>query len=492
MIYHPATINTEANVTAGLDPAKLTAWHARLQDANARFERDFPGVAVARQPVHTVYGGAHLFSAGAAGKLGGLARRHLAAYAPTFVDLARALGFDGAETLPFETAAIEALEAAYDADGAALARVNPAAWTALTVFRRVHDKLGAEPVEDQRLDFEDGYGARADAEEDEHAEAAARQMAKGMQEGTLAPFIGIRVKSLSEEARQRSLRTLDLFLTTLLEATAGGLPDNFVVTLPKVTAPEQVAVLSECLSAIEAAHGLADQSIGLELMIETIQSLFDSSGRNNLRRLVDAGDGRVTAAILGTFDYTATCNIASTHQSHMHPSADFCRLMMQVTLTGTSVTLSDGITNIMPIPTFRGADADLTQHQILENRAVVLDAWKLHFDNVTHSLALGLYQSWDLNPAQLPVRFAAVYYFFVSELEAAQARLRTFINQAAQASLVGNVFDDAASAQGLLNFFVSGINCGALTRDEALATGITLAELEGRSFKAIVANRTGS
>ena len=161
-------------------------------------------------------------------------------------------------------------EAAYDADGAALARVNPAAWTALTVFRRVHDKLGAEPVEDQRLDFEDGYGARADAEEDEHAEAAARQMAKGMQAGTLAPFIGIRVKSLSEEARQRSLRTLDLFLTTLLDATAGGLPDNFVVTLPKVTAPEQVAVQSECLYTIVAAHGLDDQSIGLELMIETI------------------------------------------------------------------------------------------------------------------------------------------------------------------------------------------------------------------------------
>ncbi len=471
------------------EAAQLDAWHAKLHGANARFEQDFPGITVARQPVHTVYGGAHLFNAGSVAKLGGLARRHLITYAPTFIDLAGALNFNGAGTLPFDSAAIAALEAAYDSDPYGLQRVHPAAWTALTVFHRVHAKLKAEPIEDQRLDFEDGYGARADDEEDGHAIQAAGEMAKGLTEGTLAPFIGIRVKSLSEEARMRSLRTLDLFMSTLLEATGGKLPPNFAVTLPKVTAPEQVAVMSECLASIEQTHGLADQSIALELMIETIQSLFDASGRNNLRTLVDAAGGRVSSAILGTFDYTATCNIASTHQSHRHPSADFCRLMMQATLTGSRVTLSDGITNIMPIATFRGAEADLDQHQILENREVVLSAWKEHFDNVSHSLSLGLYQSWDLNPAQLPIRFAAVYYFFISELKAAQARLKTFIDQAAQASLVGNVFDDAASAQGLLNFFVSGINCGALNQDEALATGITLAELEGRSFMNIVANR---
>ena len=155
------------------EAAQLDAWHAKLHGANARFEQDFPGITVARQPVHTVYGGAHLFNAGSAAKLGGLARRHLITYAPTFIDLAGALNFDGAGTLPFDAAAIAALQAAYDSDPDGLQRVHPAAWTALTVFHRVHAKLKAEPIEDQRLDFEDGYGARADDEEDGHAVQAA-------------------------------------------------------------------------------------------------------------------------------------------------------------------------------------------------------------------------------------------------------------------------------------------------------------------------------
>ena len=91
-------------------------------------------------------------------------------------------------------------------------------------------------------------------------------------------------------------------------------------------------------------------------------------------------------------------------------------------------------------------------------------AWRLHADDVRHSLVNGFYQGWDLHPAQLPTRYAAVYAFFLEGLDAASERLRNFVDKAAQATLVGDVFDDAATGQGLLNFFLRGINCGAITR----------------------------
>ena len=81
-----------------------------------------------------------------------------------------------------------------------------------------------------------------------------------------------------------------------------------------------------------------------------------------LPAFVSAGSGRVACVILGTFDYTASCNIASTFQSHMHPAADFARQMMLANLMGTDVALSDGITNIMPIPPNKGEG--LTEEQI--------------------------------------------------------------------------------------------------------------------------------
>ena len=97
------------------------------------------------------------------------------------------------------------------------------------------EKLQREPVEDFRLDFEDGYGNRPDAEEDGHAESAAVEVAAGARRGTLPPFVGIRIKNLGDELRERALRTTHLFLERLLKDTGGRLPPNFVVTLPKIT-----------------------------------------------------------------------------------------------------------------------------------------------------------------------------------------------------------------------------------------------------------------
>jgi citrate lyase beta subunit len=440
----------------------------RLLSSNQQFDRMYPGLQIERQPVHTLYGGANLYKPGAAQKMADLALRHINTYAPTFIDLAVGMGFPGAETLAEDS----------DADP----RI------ARSVYDRMLYKLQTEAVEDHRVDFEDGYGVRSDEEEDEHAIAAAQAMAQGYKEDSLPPFVGIRIKALTEEAKHRSIRTLDLFVSHLSVQLDGNLPQPFRVTLPKVTTPEQVAVLADCLTLLERKCGLPTGSIDIELMIETVQSVFSQKGECAIPMLVQGGGGRVTAAILGTFDYTATCNIASTHQDHLHPAADFARQIMQVSLTGTDVALCDGITNIMPIAPHRGEGLSAEEQQ--ENVDVVYAAWRVHFRNIMHSLRLGFYQSWDLNPAQLPIRYAAVYYFFLEGLSDATDRLKTFIDQAAQASMVGNTFDDAASAQGLLNFFISGINCGALTENEALATGITLGELHERSFLKIVANRT--
>src|SRR5262249_38327943 len=155
----------------------------------------------------------------------------------------------------------------------------------------------------------------------------------------------------------------------------------------------------------------------------------------------------------------------------MHLACDFAREVMQVAFAGTGIWLSDGATNILPVPihsTARGS-AKLSAMQIDENRDAVHRAWKLHFEHIRHSLGNGFYQGWDLHPAQLVTRYAAIYSFFLESLDAAAERLRNFIAKAAQATLVGEVFDDAATGQGLLNFFLRAINCGAISAEETEA-----------------------
>jgi hypothetical protein len=184
--------------------------------------------------------------------------------------------------------------------------------------------------------------------------------------------------------------------------------------------------------------------------------------------------------------------ITAAHQHMRHRACDYAKHAMQVSLAGTGVWLSDGSTTVMPVPVHRPAPGGppLTAAQEAENRASVHRAWRLHYDDVRHSLVGGFYQGWDLHPAQIPTRYAAVFAFFLESVESAGARLRNFVEKAAQATVVGDVFDDAATGQGLLNYFLRGINCGALTEREALElTGLTLDELRGRSFLKILNGR---
>lgn len=399
-----------------------------------------------RQPIHTVYGGAHLFKAGIAATLGSLALETLRTYAPDPASFAECVGLAGGEGL------------------------------AQMVYERTLAKLTREPVEDYRIDFEDGYGSRPDAEEDGHAVSVAQTVARWSKEPGFPPFSGIRIKPLTEPLRGRSIRTLKLFLETLPDA-----PPNFVVTLPKVTEPEQVTTLVRLLEDFGSPK--------LELMIETPQSILDASGQIAIPKLIDAAEGRCRGLHFGVYDYTASCEITAEHQSITHPACDFARHMMQVASAGRGVMLSDGATNILPVPRHRGTD--LTAEQAGENRTAIRRAMRLHFEHVQRSLAHGFYQGWDLHPGQLPTRYAAVYAFFLQSFEPAAARLRNFIGKAAQATLVGEVFDDAATGQGLLNFFLRGINCGAFTEAEAAATGLTIEELRSRSFVKILERRRG-
>jgi hypothetical protein len=217
----------------------------------------------------------------------------------------------------------------------------------------------------------------------------------------------------------------------------------------------------------------------MELMIETPQSIINSRGEIALPALVDAARGRCRGAHFGTYDYTAACNVTASEQNMLHPACDYARQAMLVSLAQRGVFLSDGATNIMPIS--RTGDS-----------GPVHRAWRLHIEHIRHSLVNAFYQGWDLHPAQLPSRFAAVYSFFLEGLPAATARLKNFIERAAQATLVGDVFDDAATGQGLLNYFLRGLSCGALTQDEVQATGLTLDELRTRSFLRILESRRGA
>jgi citrate lyase beta subunit len=386
---------------------------ARLAEADARVAALYPGELAGRQPVHTVYVPAHRFSAAIVEEWGARAREVLHRHG------------DGLET-----------------DAA--------------VAERVREKLRVEPVEDLRIDFEDGYGDRPDEVEDEAAWQAGRTLAEMTAVAAAPPFTGIRFKSFEAATRRRAIRTLDLFLGGLLCDT--GLPQGFVVTLPKVTAVEQVRVAAEVLVALERAHSLPPGALRFEVQIETPQSILTPDGSVAVPAVLGASAGRCSGLHYGTYDYSAALGISAAHQSMDHPAADFAKAFMQVAAAGTGVRLSDGSTNKLPV-----GDA-----------GTIHAAWAEHVRLVRRSLAHGFYQGWDLHPHQLPSRFAATYGFFRDGFAAAAERLRDYAGKAE-----GGVLDEPATAQALARFLVRGLDCGALDVAEVTeATTLARAELD--------------
>ncbi len=436
-----------------LDAPAMQLMQASLNSAQSEFVSRFPGESNARQPIHVVYGGAHLFKAETAQKLGALARQSLNDFAPHASALGSALGLSDA--------------------------------LAERVYPRVVEKLQREAVEDFRIDFEDGYGHRSDEEEDGHAVEAAQQVARGFREKLLPECIGIRIKPLSAELGLRAIRTLDLFLTTLMkEGFEGRLP---LITLPKVIFAAQISILVNALSSLEKKLGLAHGSLRIECMVEAAQGLIDAQGRAVLPQIHTAADGRLYGAHFGAYDYTASLDITAAEQRMRHPACDAARTQMKLAFAGTGVFVSDGATTHLPIAPHRGPA--LTLEQKHENERAIHAAWRASAEDIRHSLANGFYQGWDLHPAQLVARYGTVFGFFLESLAPVTVRLANFVSRLGQATLSGHTFDDAATGQGLLNFFLRGLSCGALTQAEAEATGLTSEELKSWSFAFIASNR---
>ena len=413
-----------------------------LDAANAEYVRRHPGERAERQPVQSFIEGAQYFRADTIPSLQRRALDALARFAPDSEALARAMVFSGRER-------------AFADD----------------VHQRVTRKLETEPVEDYRIDFEDGFGTHPDAVEDAEVQRCGEATAAAMRSGHLPPSFGIRVKPLTRELAARSLQTTDLFIESVRFGSGGALPDNFIVTLAKVTVVEQVAYFAQHLEGLEKRLGLDDGTLRMEIMVETPRSIMDWDGRCPLQRYVDAARGRLVAASLGTYDYTAALGITAAQQRQRHPACEHARLVMQVALAGTGVRVSDGSTAILPV----------------EPVERVHDAWRLHHGDVKHALKLGIYSGWDLHPAQLVSRYSAVYAFYLAGLEAAAQRLLRFLETAARGGAPRDIADDVATGQALLNFLLRAIACGAGEKAAiASQTGIAEELLDGRPFERIL------
>ncbi|MGR6964022.1 DUF6986 family protein [Geodermatophilus sp. URMC 61] len=398
---------------------------ARLAAADEELRSRYPGDPGTRQPVHTVYVPADRFSADTHQRWGAAAVELLDRHAPTAEALAAATGVPGA--------------------------------LVDDVHERVRAKLVREPVEDLRVDFEDGYGQRSDEEEDRAATGAAVALAAAARAEGAPPFLGIRFKSFEAPTRRRGLRTLDAVLTGLLDA--GGLPAGLVLTLPKVTSVAQVAAMADVCTRLEEAHGLPAGRLRFEIQVETPQAIVGADGTATVAGMISAAEGRCTGLHYGTYDYSAALGITAAQQSLEHPAADHAKAVMQVAAAGTGVRLSDGSTNVLPTG---GRDA-------------VHAAWRLHARLVARSLERGYYQGWDMHPGHLPTRYLATYSFFRAGLPAAAARIRAYLGRAQ-----GGVMDEPATAQALAGAVLRGMDCGAVAPDEAAElTGVDRARLEG-------------
>lgn len=434
-----------------------------------------------RAPVHVVYGGADRFKADTVQKLGKIALDSIDIFAASFVEFANAMRIPGTESLPHYPEVVSKLAETIVRDPERARSENFAAWLAHGVYRKTIEKLQTEPIEDFRIDFEDGYGFRPDQEENGEAERAAIEFAVAYKAGVLPTFTGIRIKRLAGPEYARAVNTLDIFLETLVEKTGGSVPGNFVVTLPKVSTRKEVKDLSKRLRRFEKEKKLPIGTVGIELMIESPEAIIDRKGRVPLAMLVKAGKNRVTSAHFGAFDYTAALGIAAAHQSLSHPACDFARNVMQVSLSSLGIRLSDSVTTEMPVAVHRGSE--LTNAEVQENRRAVHAGWRIHFSNVSRSLSNGFYQGWDLHPHQLPARYAAIYAFLLGSFDTHAARLKSFIDQSRRATLTAGTFDDAASVRGLVNFFKLGFDCGGFGEDEVTAaTGVSAEEIRQAGF----------
>jgi citrate lyase beta subunit len=395
----------------------------RLGATDAGFAARYPGEPATRQPVHTVYLPADRLGRRPVAEWGAAALALLEHHAATPADLDAVTGL-GVQ---------------------ACGEVLP----------RVRAKLAAQPVEDLRIDFEDGYGLRPDEEEDAAATAAGQQLAGFGDAGDAPLLAGARIKGLQPATRRRGLRTLDRLLRAAVEA--GGLPERFVTTLPKVATTAEVEAFVTVCERLEAGYGIPAGRLRFELQVEVPQAVLGPGGAAAVVALLAASAGRCEGLHYGTYDFSAALGVSAGQQALDHPLADHAKAVMQIAAAGTGVRVSDGSTNIVP-----AGDADQVRY-----------ALGVHARLVTRGLKRALYQGWDLHPGQLVTRYAATYAFLRGELAAGAARLRAYTTRSA-----AGVIDEPATAQALAGSVLRGLDCGACDAVEVQqATGLDAAAL---------------
>lgn len=409
-------------------------------------------------PVHVFYGGAHLFRADTSAKMGRLALRALEQYATSAEDFGKIFGINGD--------------------------------LASSVFQRTIAKLSSQPIEDYRIDFEDGFGLRTDKEEDEVATRAAVELTTCLLQADARPnSFGIRVKPLNKHHFRRSVRTLDIFFSEVAARLGAPPTECLCITLPKVMSPQEPAALARLCSNLESGLGITEGSMRVELMIEQAQTIFDSSGRLQIAALINAAEGRCSALHFGPHDYAASRKLISSDPL-AHLSSDVVRELMLLAIAGSNVRLVDGPTSILPVATYSAASANSNADEQRSSAATIQSAWRLHFGNVRRALDSGIYAGWDLHPAQLPARFAATYSFFEEKIGPLGTRLKSFLGAAAGAMRTGQQFDDAAMANQQLCFIRQALRCGAVSSAEVeVATGLSEHELLHLGLHEILAKR---
>ncbi|PYE20720.1 HpcH/HpaI aldolase/citrate lyase family protein [Williamsia limnetica] len=391
--------------TVGISAPARARIDAVLGAIDAELDRDFPGDRPEKQPAHTAY--------------------------------------VSAADVDVETPARWGRQGLQIADGAAatLAELDP-----LGVLPLVRAQLAHHPIEDLRIDLEDGYGWRDNDVEDGHARAAGQVLAAWAAGHPAAPRVfGVRCKGLGATERQRGLRSLELVLDG-----AGGIPRGFVFTVPKLRAAGQVDAVVMICEELERAHGLAAGTLRFELQIESPQAVLGADGGATVAQAIHRGGTRVTGLHYGTYDYSAACGIVSAQQSLEHPVADHAKAVMLVAAAQTGVWVSDGSTQIAPIGDQAVVDAALRRHHRL----------------VTRSLERGIYQGWDMHPGHLVTRWLAVYSFFRAAMPSAAERLQGYFDR--QSS---EFVDEPATAQSLALVILRGLAAGAFTEADVLEVG---------------------
>ncbi len=416
--------------TEGWSTAHLADWDAALADEDGRYRRAYPGPP-GPGAIHTVYVPASTFDADTIGQWRRAALQSIRAHPKQWESvLGAVLAGDDGRPAPVEERA--------------------------QLGARTLAKLLAEPIEDLRIDFEDGFRAHRgtaadDADEDAHVSRAAAAVVRLTAAPRQLPVSwGLRIRSLAPETRHRGLRTLAQFLGSLLALT-DTLPAGFVVTLPKVTSRQQVSVFVEVLAALEQRHGLPPGSLRFEIQVETPQTVLGADGRVPVAEMIHAAGGRVSGLHFGTYDYTASLGILGAHQNLRHPVADFAKSLMQLAAAETGVRVSDGSDNVVPV-----GDAETVGRR-----------WSVHAEGVRRALRSGIYQGWDLHPAQLPTRFAATFGFFRAGAADAARRLGDYHRQTSESG----VMDEPATAFALARHLAAAVHCGAITPSELQAAG---------------------